>query len=57
MVVMMMTLDVLSSSSDGVERLILLFVVICVTGGGRVEEDWVSDTLCSVQITSVIDKV
>jgi len=52
----MMTVDVSSSSSDGVGRLIM-FVVICVTGRGRMEEHWVSAVLCSVQVISVVDIV
>jgi hypothetical protein len=54
MVMMVMTLDVLSPSDDGAERLVLLVVVICVTVRGRMVEDWVSDTLCSVQIIRVL---
>jgi len=54
----MMLVDVSSSSSsDGVERLLLLLVFICVTGYGRMEEVRVSDTLCSVQIIRGTDKV
>jgi len=44
----MMSVDVLSSSSDVMERLLLLLVFICITGHGEMEEDRVSDTLCSV---------
>ena len=55
----MMSVDMSSSSSssDGVERLLLLLVFICITGHGRLEEDRVSDTLCSVQIIRGVDKV
>jgi len=54
----MMLMDVsCSSSSDGVERLLLLLVFIWITGHGRMEEVRVSDTLCSVQIIRGIDKV
>ena len=52
----MMSVDV-SSSIDGVERLLLLLVFKCIAGHGRMEEDRVSDTLCSVQIIRGIDKV
>jgi hypothetical protein len=54
----MMSVDVLSSSSsDGVERLVLLLVFICITGHGRMEEDRVSDTLFCAQIIGGIDQV
>jgi hypothetical protein len=53
----MMTVEVSSSSSDEVERLVMLFVVICIAGRGRMEEGWVSDILRSVQIIRAVDKV
>jgi hypothetical protein len=53
----MMSADVLSSSSDVMEGLLLLLVFICITGHGEMEEDRVSDTLCSVQKIRGIDKV
>jgi hypothetical protein len=53
----MMSVDVSSSSSDGVVRLLLLLVFIFITGHGGMEEYRVSDTLCSIQIIGGIDKV